>query len=313
MDDSFGEDDDDASTNTDEVNISPEKILPSLPHLIQITRKLDIEAIHKHFEESKEKDGMINPDVKDEKQRTPLMWLASDYISPKHRAGSQYQYISGKMVSICHMLIEAGANPYERDSYGMTALHWAAASGWHDLVAVLLAQDEDFKNDYANTQDLLNGSTPLIIASANGHDKVLAPLIYRKANLNVRQKTEKGWTALMIAAYNNHDVVVDKLLHNGADFNLLEYKSGRTLCHIAAAQGHAKVIKMLLNYNACALNIISKQDKVSPYALANKIGHEDAANILREAKVKIIEAKHEEWTKQQDKNYDTKIDDSVEL
>ena len=47
--------------------------------------------------------------------------------------------------------------------------------------------------------------------------------------------------------------------------------------------------------------------------MANKIGHEDAANILREAKVKIIEAKHEEWTKQQDKNYDTKIDDSVEL
>merc|ERR1712224_695533 len=119
------------------------------------------------------------------------------------------------MVSICHMLIDAGINPFEKDVYGMTALHWAAASGWHNLVSVLLAQDEKFENNYANIQDNLNGSTPLIVASANGHDKVLAPLITRKADLNVRQTTDQGWTALMIAAYNNQVLVVDKLLHNG--------------------------------------------------------------------------------------------------
>ena len=64
----------------------------------------------------------------------------------------------------------------------MTALHWAAASGWHDLV-VLLAQDENYENDYANIQDILNGSTPLIVASANGHEKVVATLAHRKADL----------------------------------------------------------------------------------------------------------------------------------
>ena len=80
----------------------------------------------------------LDANVKDEKQRTPLMWLASDYSSSKHRDGTQYQYISGKMVSICHMLIDAGADPYATDFYGMTALHWACESGHGGIVQLLL-------------------------------------------------------------------------------------------------------------------------------------------------------------------------------
>jgi len=313
VDESFGEDEDEeniVASSTIDNNIAEEdsssRKLPPLPPLIQLTRKLDVQALQKHFEEAKKND-ILDANVKDEKQRTPLMWLASDYSSSKHRDGTQYQYISGKMVSICHMLIDAGADPYATDFYGMTALHWAAASGWHDLVAVLLAQDETYENDYANIQDILNGSTPLIVASANGHEKVVATLAHRKADLNVRQKSEKGWTALMIAAYNGHVIVVDKLLHAGATFELLEFTSGRTICHIAAAQGHAKVIEMLVSYDACDLNLLSKKDRVTPYALANKIGHENAANVLREAKVRLIEKRHEEWTKRQDENFNVDL------
>ena len=171
------------------------------------------------------------------------MWLASDYKSQRHREGSQYDYISGKMVSICHLLIGAGADPYKKDDYGMTALHWAAASGWHDLVAVLLAQDESYEKDYANVRDNLNGSTPLIIASANGHHKVLDPLVFRKAKLDVRQRTEKGWTALMIAVYNNRVKVIDKLLHMAVQILKCWSWDQGGRCVIAAAQGHIDSIK----------------------------------------------------------------------
>ena len=289
--DSFGEENDDGE------DVSESVVLPPLPELIQHVRKLDNDAIAKHFQDS---EGDADPDAHDEKHRTALMWLASDYKSQRHREGSQYDYISGKMVSICHLLISAGADPYKKDDYGMTALHWAAASGWHDLVAVLLAQDESYENDYANVRDNLNGSTPLIIASANGHYKVLVPLVLRKAKLDVRQNTEKGWTALMIAVYNNRVKVIDKLLHSGANSEMLELGSGRTLCHIAAAQGHTDSIIMLLRYEACGLHTLSKLDRMTPYGLATKIGHEAAANTLREAKVKYVEKKHEEWLKRDD-------------
>ena len=48
---------------------------------------------------------------------------------------------------------------------------------------------------------------------------------------------------------------------------------------------------MLVSYDACDLNLLSKKDRLTPYALANKIGHENAANVLREAKVRLIEKK----------------------
>ena len=88
--------------------------------------------------------------------------------------------------------------------------------------------------------------------------------------------------------------------HSGANSEMLELGSGRTLCHIAAAQGHTDSIIMLLRYEACGLHTLSKLDRMTPYALATKIGHEAAANTLREAKVRYVEKKHEEWLKRDD-------------
>ena len=78
--------------------------LPPLPPLIQLTWKLDVQALQKHFEEAKKND-ILDANVKDEKQRTPLMWLASDYSSSNIVIVHNIN-ISGKMVSICHMLID---------------------------------------------------------------------------------------------------------------------------------------------------------------------------------------------------------------
>ena len=74
-DDSFGEEND----------IEDEYLNPLFSHRCHSsfnTRRLDIDAVARHFEDTV---GDADPDVHDEKHRTALMWLASDYKSQRHR------------------------------------------------------------------------------------------------------------------------------------------------------------------------------------------------------------------------------------
>jgi ankyrin repeat protein len=61
----------------------------------------------------------------------------------------------------------------------------------------------------------LNGFTPLIVASKNGHTDVVKELLSGGANINATETD--GRTALMFASSNGHTGVVKELLSGGAD------------------------------------------------------------------------------------------------
>lgn len=284
--------DGDGEPGGEDVPVTP--AIPPFPELIQLVRKLDMVAITTYLEA-----GDVN--VKDEKGRTALMWLASDYQSVRHRVHGnegqqQTDYIAGKLVAICHRLLAAGADSFQTDFYGMAAIHWAAASGWSDLAAVLLAQDEDMSMDMANMRDITNGSTPLHIASANGHSGVVDVLLARGARVNTRDKTERGWTALMFAAYNGQSQVCETLLFKNANHDTRDKLTGRTACHLAAAQGKMKVLEVMIAYEGCSMEI-KDNNGATPYSIATRIGNDAMATLLRNSHVKSIEKKHEEWLK----------------
>ena len=264
---------------------------PEVPGTIKLVRRLDVEGIAHHLQDNK--DAVHDMD---EKGRTALMWLASDYTSAKHRSGEQFEYLSGKIVAICHVLLDAGADPFQADFYGMTALHWASASGWAQLSAVLLAQDEEMEQNMANLRDLQNGSTPLIIAAANGHNEVVGVLLARNAQKNQRENTKAGWTPLMYSAYNGHYLVCETLLHAGAKHDMKDKSNGRTACHLAVSQGKTKAVEIMLGYEACDMQATDATG-ATPYSIATKIGFKEVARVLRDGQVKSIQKKHEEWMK----------------
>ena len=81
--------------------------------------------------------GDADADERDHEGRTALMWVSS------HREGTvagasrqETTYLRAKAVAVARILLSYGADAM--DDYGMTSLHWAAASGQAEVVRDLL-------------------------------------------------------------------------------------------------------------------------------------------------------------------------------
>ena len=81
------------------------------------------------------------------------------------------------------------------------------------------------------------GSTPLLVASMNGHVEVVNILIQAGAEVNtqVKEGIFKGWTPLHLASLNGHVEVITALLAGGADKTLKD-DCGKTPYDVAYNQ-----------------------------------------------------------------------------
>jgi ankyrin repeat protein len=98
-------------------------------------------------------------------------------------------------------------------------LHEAAENGNLKDVFTYLA-NKDFNNINSINKD---NATPLILASLNGHERVVSYLISKKADLNIIDN--KGRTAIMCASENGHQSIVDSLITAGANISSTEKDS----------------------------------------------------------------------------------------
>ena len=81
--------------------------------------------------------------------------------------------------------------------------------------------------------------TPLMVASKNGHTKIVKLLLEKGADVNAKM------TALMLAAANGHTEIIKLLLEKGADVNA-KNKYGSTALMFAAANGRTEIVQILL-------------------------------------------------------------------
>ncbi|KAK4008902.1 ankyrin-1 [Daphnia magna] len=154
-------------------------------------------------------------------------------------------FFDGRCMSLCKLMeapLGIGLDPIVcdvnvSDSYGRTALHYAAEQGHADIIDVLLVA-----GSFVNAMDF-EGMTPLYLASARGNTEAVQALVQHSANINLRA-TDKS-TPLHSAASRGQIEILKILINHGSKVDTLDY-SDRSPLYVAAQRGHKNVVEVLL-------------------------------------------------------------------
>ncbi|EGB02614.1 hypothetical protein AURANDRAFT_35077, partial [Aureococcus anophagefferens] len=134
--------------------------------------------------------------------------------------------------------------------FGQTPLDIACLSGYDYGVRKLLDAGANIHKRTHQGETFLQWQSPLHVAAALGHAKIVSMLINEGADVDASDGGMSP-TPLFYAAGAGHVAVVKTLLAHGA---LLTWEDplqdGATALHVAAALGHAKIVSMLLNEGA---------------------------------------------------------------
>ena len=122
-----------------------------------------------------------------------------------------------------------------KNEIGDTPLHVACANGHSRVVDLLTKSDIDIDVNLKNEI----GDTPLHVACANGHSRVVDLLTKSDIDIDVNLKNEIGDTPLHVACANGHSRVVDLLTKSDIDIDVnLKNEIGDTPLHVACYQGY---------------------------------------------------------------------------
>jgi ankyrin repeat protein len=111
-------------------------------------------------------------------------------------------------VEIIQLLVNNKANFRMKDRQGRSAVYWAAATGQEDALALLLELGASASE--ADRQ----GTTPLMVAARRGFDGIVKRLLDAKADINATDHT--GRTALMWSQESRNPKVAQLLKQAGA-------------------------------------------------------------------------------------------------
>ncbi|XP_048865095.1 ankyrin repeat domain-containing protein 50 [Brienomyrus brachyistius] len=142
-------------------------------------------------------------------------------------------------LDIAALLVEKGGAPLEsRDAEGRTALHVASWRGDLEGMTLLLRHGAD-----PNAPDG-EGRTPLHSMAWRGYSTAARLLLESKGALVDLACRQQGATALCIAAQEGHALVVSVLLEKGANPEHVDLY-GRSPVKVAGKRGHLSIVKLL--------------------------------------------------------------------
>ena len=158
----------------------------------------------------------------------------------------------------------------------------ASATGKLNNIIRLLAREPQLVNAYAE-----DGFQPLGLASFFGHFEAAEYLVKAGAPINSPSRNGLNAAPIQSAAAAGHAKIVKMLLEHRADPNVRE-QGGYSPLHAAAQNGDEGMIRTLL-YGGADLNVKSNDGK-TPLDLATEAGHAKAVVLLKEGITKRLKA-----------------------
>lgn len=194
-------------------------------------------------------------------------------------------------IALLQILLAAGADCDMSDRYGMTLLHYATKYKQNEAVDLLLSSNAD--TERADT----NRMKPIQIAIMAGNTAIFKLLYQRNIGLSteryIKEYNDTGYTLLHDAVMYKRTEIVRYLLSEDKAparqyINELD-KSGQTYAlHVAIANGHIEMVKMLLD-NGSDMRIVSgNNESVLHYAASS--GQVEMLRLLFDRQ--FIEAKN---------------------
>lgn len=179
--------------------------------------------------------------------------------------------------AIAQLLLENGANANE--TLAKPLLWRCAKKGFAEMATSLLMHGALINMPAATDQ-----STPLYIAAAQGHKKLVRLLLNNGADVD--KVTSKGYSPLAIAAQSGFTSIVALLIEKNANINLATCEN-KTPLYLAASQGYLDIVKILLARHA-EVNTLT-QYHISPLHVAIMRGYRDIVKVLIKAGANLNE------------------------
>jgi ankyrin repeat protein len=177
---------------------------------------------------------------------------------------------------IVEKLIKSGSDPNASDLLGNTALMWASKKGYSEVMDTLMTAGAELNSQQGN------GWSPLVQAIQEGNEETARQLIERGADVNARDRNLK--TPIHFAAERGMKSLVHFLLENGAEINAVHDSgggSGLSALDRAAKSGELETVRLLIDHGAV---IASRgHDGRLPLHWAAFEGHADVVKLLVEA------------------------------
>ncbi|KAK8001186.1 hypothetical protein PG991_013408 [Apiospora marii] len=184
---------------------------------------------------------------------------------------------------IVQLLLKKGAKVDIRDVYELTPLSWAVYHG-HSGVAQLLLDhgaENDSKGSHLETKGR-GGRTPLLEAAKHGDEIATKMLLDRGAKVDAR--CDLGATALIWAAVSGYDNVVIQLLDRGAKIEATT-TNRETALIMASAEGYDTTARLLLDRGSDP-EFLGPQERNALVSAASK-GHIAVVKLLLDRGARI--------------------------